>query len=106
VRSPHATAPSAGDTGALWAYYSAKAVRVDCRKGALASYLNRTGTFKYFHCKRCGCVTHYQRVNTYDDTRLAINARMMDPADIAGVRMRKLDVRKKKMNAKTPRSPR
>jgi hypothetical protein len=85
--------------GARWAYTTLAGVRIHARRGAFAAYMYGTKTFKYHRCRRCGCVTHYQRVLTTDDTRIAINARLMDPDDLAGIRIRTLDVRRK---PKTP----
>jgi hypothetical protein len=45
-------------------------------------------------CRRCGCMTHYARVNTSNDDRIAVNARMMEPDDLAGIPLRQLDVRR------------
>lgn len=78
---------------ARWAYYRGDAVRVIAARGALARYTGRVKTFVYHHCRRCGCVTHYRRRGTVDDTRIAVNARMFHPADLAGVRVRVLKVR-------------
>lgn len=80
--------------GAWWAYYTRKSVAVHCAPDALGAYLFRTGTFEYYHCRRCGCVTHYARVNTSNDERIAVNARMMDPDDLVGIPVRRLDVRR------------
>jgi hypothetical protein len=77
--------------GAQWAYYARKSVAVHCGPDALGAYLFRTGTFQYY---RCGCVTHYARVNTSNNERIAVNARMMDPDDLAGIPVRRLDVRR------------
>ena len=45
-----------------------------------------------FHfCNTCGCLTHYTGTPAYEGDRVAINARMMDPADIAGIRIRTFD---------------
>ncbi len=81
--------------GARWAYYTRPALRFHHAKGALAGYTYKTHTFRYCHCRRCGCVTHYERVGTADDNRVALNARMIDPPEaIAAVKVRVLDVRR------------
>jgi hypothetical protein len=41
-------------------------------------------------------VTHYRRVGTSNDERMAVNARLMDPDEIAAVPLRRLDVRAKR----------
>ncbi len=59
-----------GRLAARWAYYSAKSVRVLCTPGALQAYVYKDGTFEYNHCKICGCVTHYRRINTNNNERI------------------------------------
>jgi len=85
-----------GRLGARWAYYTRKAVRVVCSNGAMQAYLYRTKTYEYYHCKVCGCVTHYARVNVKRSDKVAVNARMMKPEDVASISIRRLDVRKRK----------
>jgi hypothetical protein len=91
-----------GRLGAQWAYYMRTAVRVVCRKGAMQAYSYGRKTYEYHHCKRCGCVTHYGRVNVKHTDRVAVNARMMDPKDVASVPIRRLDVRKGKRSQAQP----
>jgi hypothetical protein len=79
---------------ARWAYYSAKSVRVLCKPGALQAYVYKDGTYEYNHCKSCGCVTHYRRINTYNNERIAVNARMMVPEDVISIRVIRLDALK------------
>lgn len=76
--------------GARWAYYTQPSVRVRHAQGAISTHASRTGTFLYHFCRHCGCVTHYTRVNTANDARIAVNARMMDPEALAGVPVRRL----------------
>jgi hypothetical protein len=67
-------------------------VRVDCAADAVSAYLWGSQSIEFYHCKCCGCVTHYERVRkNNEDTRIAVNARMMEPEAIASVRIRKLD---------------
>ena len=83
-----------GRLAARWAYYSAKSVRVLCDPGALQAFVYKDGTYEYNHCKKCGCVTHYRRINTSNNDRLAVNSRMMVPEDVASIKVVRLDVRK------------
>ena len=77
--------------GALRAYYSHKTVRVVCARDALSAYLWRNGTLEFYHCKKCGCVTHHERARKRSDSTVAVNARMMEPEVIASIRIRRLD---------------
>lgn len=78
--------------GTLWAYYAKRNVRVICEPGAVNAYTWGDRMIEFIHCTNCGCVTHYEDINNKgDDARLAVNARTMEPADIAHVRIRKFD---------------
>jgi hypothetical protein len=83
-----------GRLAARWAYYSAKSVRISCKPGALQAYVYKDGTFEYNHCTTCGCVTHYRRINTSNNERIAVNSRMMAPDDIAAIKVITLNVLK------------
>lgn len=72
--------------GALWAYYSRKTARVRCARGATRAYARRAGGIAFHHCVRCGCLTHYAI-----GQRIALNARMLAPEELAGVPVRRLD---------------
>jgi hypothetical protein len=80
---------------ARWAYCTSDAVEIDCEPDALQTYVYKKKTYEYNHCKICGCVTHYRRINTKHDNRIAVNARMMEPDDIGSIRITRVDVRKR-----------
>ena len=82
--------------GARWAYYTRASVQIHAAADAVSTYTGTYRTFRYHFCCRCGSVTHYERINTTNDDRIAVNARMIDPDEIAAIRVRKLDVRKEK----------
>ena len=75
--------------GAQWAYSTRKSVRVS--EGALSAYVWGDRTIEFYHCTHCGCVTHYESVEKNDDSRIAVNARTMAPADIEDVPLRTFD---------------
>jgi hypothetical protein len=77
--------------GALWGYYTRATARVACAPGAVTAYLCNDRVIEFFHCNTCGCLTHYESVEKSPGSRLAINARMLAPADLAGVRVRYFD---------------
>jgi hypothetical protein len=77
--------------GAQWAYYSAKSVKVEAAKGALASYSWRKKVRAYFHCKTCGCVTHYKYRRAWGAGTVGVNASNFEPEVMQNVRVRKLD---------------
>lgn len=77
--------------GALWAYYERRDVAVNCEPDALASYMWDEKTVEFCHCRTCGCLTHYESIDKGDDARFAVNARMMEPGDIAAIHIRTFD---------------
>ena len=76
---------------ALWAYYTQNSVRITAALEALAAYTWGDKTIEFFHCKSCGCTTHYESMEKTGNSRMAVNARMMQSEDIASVRIRKFD---------------
>lgn len=77
--------------GALWAYFAPASVRIEAPRGSLASYSWRRKVRSYFHCKRCGCVTHYKYRKAGRGNPVAVNAANFEPSVLRGVRIRLLD---------------
>jgi hypothetical protein len=77
--------------GALWAYRTPKTARVLSGAESEIAYLWNDRVVEFFHCKTCGCMTRYESVEKSGDYRIAVNARMMNPEDIAGLRVRTFD---------------
>ena len=79
--------------GALWCYYTETSVKVILsRTNALTAYSWGTKSLRFQHCTTCGCVAYHEPSRKRDAaTRLGVNARLMDPDEIANVRVRKLD---------------
>tara|TARA_B110000037_G_C17111182_1_gene501925 strand:+ start:1116 stop:1313 length:198 start_codon:yes stop_codon:yes gene_type:complete len=46
---------------------------------------------EFYHCDICGCLTHYETIDKSDMGRLAVNARMMPPADVIGAEIKIFD---------------
>jgi hypothetical protein len=77
--------------GALWAYYHPNQVAFVAGAGTTASYVHGDRTLEFHHCRTCGCVTHWQSVKKEGAERMGVNARLMEPADIADVPIRRFD---------------
>jgi hypothetical protein len=77
--------------GALWAYFTRRTARVFSARGVTSAYKWNDEVIEFHHCKKCGCLTHYQSTTKSRDSRIAVNARMLPAADIAGVRIRTFD---------------
>lgn len=73
---------------ARWAYYTRKSVRVT---GATETYRWGDESIEFHRCRDCGCVTHYVGVGRSADGRLAVNARMLEPRDVADLVVRRFD---------------
>jgi hypothetical protein len=76
--------------GALWAYCTRRSARVTSGRGA-GAYVWGDKLIEFYHCSHCGCLTHYESVEKLEDSRLAVNARMLPAAAIAGLRIRTFD---------------
>jgi len=76
--------------GVLWAYYSPKDVQIVAADGATDIYMWGERSLEFHRCKACGCVTHWAAADRTAD-RMGVNARLMDPAILRPLRIRKLD---------------
>jgi hypothetical protein len=78
--------------GALWGYYTSRAVRIGAAPDTLVAYAWGDRSLEFLHCRGCGCVVlWHSRSDRGDDTRIGLNARMLDPGEIAGLPVRHLD---------------
>lgn len=77
--------------GALWAYYTRKTAHISAAPGATTIYMWNDKVIEFHHCNTCGCMTHYEGIEKHDDERIAVNARMMAPTDIAGIKIHTFD---------------
>ncbi|MAS15046.1 MAG: glutathione-dependent formaldehyde-activating, GFA [Nitratireductor sp.] len=53
------------------------------------AYVQGDKTLAMHHCPTCGCTTHWSPRD--QGNRMAINARLMEPGAIAGLRIRHFD---------------
>ena len=77
--------------GALWAYCTRQTARVLSAPEAETAYVWSDRIIEFYHCRTCGCVTRYEAVEKSADSRIAVNARMLRPRDIEGIRVRTFD---------------
>ena len=76
----------------LWAYGTLATVSVTTAQGATLGYIQGDRSLATHSCRTCGCTTHW--LSLTDDgpaTRIAVNMRMADPGDWAGIRVRHFD---------------
>jgi hypothetical protein len=77
--------------GARWAYFTRRQVRVRGLDESASAYLWGDRCIEFYHCKSCGCATHYESTEKDDDSRVAVNTRMMRHEDIDGIPLRRFD---------------
>ncbi len=75
----------------LWAYYRPEHVKLVSPPGATLAYVWGDRILELHTCRTCGCTTHSERIQKEGAEKMGVNARMMDPAVIAGLRVRHLD---------------
>ncbi|MEO8927530.1 MAG: GFA family protein [Caulobacteraceae bacterium] len=77
--------------GVLWAYYRPDEVELIAAPGAVTAYVRGDmEALAFHHCKVCGCATHWANLDPTAE-RMGVNARLMDPAVLAGAKVRRLD---------------
>lgn len=77
--------------GALWAYYTGKSVTPAFARDAVVAYVWNDRVIEFYHCRTCGCATHYESTRKGPDERIAINVRCFPPDELAAVRVRRFD---------------
>ena len=77
--------------GALWAYFTRQSARLVAGASAVYAYVWGDRTIEFFHCKTCGCASHYESIEKDPGSRFAINARMLPPELIVDIRVRRFD---------------
>jgi len=77
--------------GALWAYYTRKSARIVTGASNVLAYVWGDKTIEFYHCKTCGCATHYESVEKDADSRFAINGHCFAPEDLADIQVRHFD---------------
>lgn len=76
---------------ALWCYRTRKTARVTQGADRTRPYVWGDGEVEFHHCTTCGCLTHYVAIDPADTARLAVNARLLPPEALEGVRIRTFD---------------
>lgn len=76
--------------GALWMYYKADDLAIQCEKTPTVAYIWGDKTIEFHHCPLCGCTTHYLSVDK-ENQRAAINGRMFNLDIITSIKIRKFD---------------
>lgn len=81
--------------GALWIHAEAEHIALHYAPHAVHRYVQGSRSLAMMSCKTCGCTTHWEpepRQSPIEPSaRMAVNARMADPAEISELRTRTFD---------------
>jgi len=59
--------------GALWGYFKPNEVKISCDSAAFGKYTWGDEYLSFCHCKKCGCVTHYETLEKAESPVIALN---------------------------------
>ena len=77
--------------GAVWAHSDIPNIKIVSAPDATFSYAQGDKTLAIHTCKTCGCTTHWESLQAEETSFMAVNTRMIEPADIADIRVRVFD---------------
>jgi hypothetical protein len=77
--------------GALWAYFHAREITITAGAGSTIAYVWGAHRLEIHHCSICGCTTHWKGISNEYAERMAINARLLEPSEIADLQIRHFD---------------
>ncbi len=77
--------------GGPWVYFEFGTVKFVGHPEATTAYVWGDRTLRSFHCKTCGCVTHWEPLPPAFGARHGVNLANFDPELIAAVRVRRFD---------------
>ncbi|WP_286830263.1 MULTISPECIES: GFA family protein [Kordiimonas] len=77
--------------GTIWAHADESEIDLTHAEGATLSYVWGDKTLAFHSCKTCGCTTHWLTLDKADGTRMAVNMRLAEPADVANIPVRHFD---------------
>lgn len=76
---------------AQWLYVEASEVEITAAEGVISRYQWGDHEIDFCHCSGCGSVTHYRSLPESDNSRVAINGRVLDPQVLTGLNKREFD---------------
>ncbi|MCZ2495310.1 GFA family protein [Xylophilus sp. Kf1] len=79
--------------GALWAYFVSGSVNIRCTASATEEYGWGIRDLRFFRCRTCGVVTHWEKAQTSDSSLLGINMRNFDLGALSHARVQAVDGR-------------
>ncbi len=77
--------------GALWAFYQREDVQLAGHPEHTTRYVWGPATIATFHCRTCGCATHWEPLGPDAGPRLGVNMRNFGPDAVGDARLRRFD---------------
>jgi hypothetical protein len=74
--------------GAMWGYYTADQVDVSGTPGGYVRGDVPEPSLRFHSCTHCGATTHYAMIEAGPTSKVGINMRLFDPAELIGVEHR------------------
>ncbi len=79
--------------GALWAYFVASSVQLVDEMNALETYSWGLKDLRFFRCRHCGVVTHWEKSNPSRGSLVGVNMRNFEMSTLAGAKVLAVDGR-------------
>ncbi len=77
--------------GALWAHSDIANITIEAPPESTIAYIQGDRLLAIHSCKTCGCTTHWESLDTDKSSNMAVNCRMIEPAEISNIKIRKFD---------------
>ena len=77
--------------GAFWAHFERDEIELSAPSDSTIAYVQGDRTLAVHTCKVCGCTPFWLGLSPVAGTRMAVNFRMCEPEDIAGIPVRHFD---------------
>ncbi len=79
--------------GVIWGHGAEGDFDLKMATGATEHYIWGDKNIAFHRCRNCGCTTHWQCLESADRhiSRMAVNMRLAEPAQIADINVRHLD---------------
>ncbi len=75
----------------LWAYAPVKDMLIEKAENATLAYCWGDRMLELHTCRTCGCTTHWIGTDGDESSKMAVNFRLCDPAEISHYRIRRFD---------------
>lgn len=76
---------------ALWLHCDRREVQLEAADDATATYERGEKVLAFHSCRTCGCITHWSSTVADHPNDMAVNGRLLEAADLAGMRIRRFD---------------